>query len=1078
MAAQIKSALAHHLAGRFARAEGMYRQILVRHPNDPTSLHLLGLIAIQAGDNRRAVQLIERAIAANERVAKFHWDLGIVLRRMDRLEDALKCVERAAQLDPDIADIDLERGHALAALGRPAEAIVAFDTVLAGDPDSVFAHFGIATAALALGDFKRGWAEYEARWRYTTAEFGSSARGFTQPLWDGQALPGGTILLHAEQGLGDTLQFARYAPLVKAGVGRVLLECQPELRGLLEGMPGVDVVLSRGDPLPDFDVQAPLMSLPWLVGTLLSTIPNSVPYVPPPMYRPMPDKSPGIARDARLKVGLVWAGHPGNEHDHKRSVSLAACAPLLSVPDVAFFALQKGPAGAQVATPPPGAAVTDLGPTLRTFSDTADAISQLDLVITVDTAVAHLAGVMGKTVWVLLAFAADFRWLLDREDSPWYPTARLFRQHQRGDWDGVMQDVSVALLELATAHRRTLATPAENAITTRARSSGTAPGAGGVVAALPVSGDIGWAVCGRHNANELAQLTPVCLMTDPFDLASVGDEPTYRALAGLSSAQPDQHTPQRLPKPVLQAITNCADFSAFRPNLRSTTLTVGYTFFEENILTPLAVEHAAQRYDHIVTGSTWCEDVLRRYKLEAVSTILQGIDPLLFHPSAAPGRQFGDRFVVFSGGKLEFRKGQDLVIRAFKVLQDRHPDVLLVNAWFNPWTFSVETMAASPYIEFEHTLEDHVDFVSQLLVANGINLEGVVTLPAQPNARMPSVYWDTDVGLFPNRCEGGTNLVLMEYMAAGKPAIASYSSGHRDIVTEHNALLITQMTPLLMNDDDRPIAIWDDPSLDETIERLEWAYQHPADLKGIAEQAGHDLGAHTWTRTAAAFLAVLEPHITARTVPVCPVELRLKAGDVRKLEGFLDRLSSDVYPEELSEPHLSITRTMVERVLTSYPQSADAGILDVGCGQGLALSQFAARGLRPRGIALGHDDVAVCREAGFDVQVMDQSFLDFSDAEFDLVWCRHCLEHSIFPYFTLSEFQRVLKPGGILYIEVPAPDTACAHQATPNNYSVLGKSMWLQLMTRSGFALIEELDLNFTVPAGPDTYWAFVLRKL
>jgi glycosyltransferase involved in cell wall biosynthesis len=214
--------------------------------------------------------------------------------------------------------------------------------------------------------------------------------------------------------------------------------------------------------------------------------------------------------------------------------------------------------------------------------------------------------------------------------------------------------------------------------------------------------------------------------------------------------------------------------------------------------------------------------------------------------------------VVFSGGKLEFRKGQDLVIRAFKVLQDRHADVQLVNAWFNPWAFSLETMAISPYIDFKRTTPDHTAFVGELLVANGIDLRNVVTLPALPNAAMPKVYWDTDIGLFLNRCEGGTNLVLMEYMACGRPVIASFSSGHRDILTDHNSLKVETMAPLLMNDDDRPIATWDDPSLDETVEHLEWAYQHQSDLTPLGERAGRDLAALTWARTAAAFFALLD----------------------------------------------------------------------------------------------------------------------------------------------------------------------------------------------------------------------------
>ena len=1063
----LENGIAHHNAGRLSEAEAVYRQILEGYPHQPGALHLLGLIAFQQGHPEDALDLIRQAIVASPLESVFHCNLGLILRRTDRLDEALASVEKAATLDPQDLKPLLERGQVLFALGRPVEAMAAFESVLRHDGENALAHLGIAFAALALGDFERGWTEFEYRWRH--AEYATQTRSFTQPLWDGRPLAGSTILLHAEQGLGDTLQFVRFAPQVKALVGRVQLECQPELKSLLEGAPGVDEVFARGDPAPDFDVHAPLMSLPWLLGTSLQSIPDVVPYLPEAARRVQPGGGRPLTNDGQLKVGLVWAGSAVNQNDHQRSTTLQTFAPLGGVADVAFFGLQKGPAGGQAALPPAGLAFTDLGPDLSDFADTAAAIMQLDLVITVDTAIAHLAGALARPVWVVLPFAPDFRWLLDRDDSPWYPTARLFRQQRRTDWASVMQEVRAALMVLAAAHRPSTATHASTSLSTRTAS--------GVVAALPVNGNIGWAVCGRHIVSELSRLTPVRLVSDPFDAASVGDESTFRVLAGLGASDQDGGEMQRTPQPLLQAITSSTDFAAFRPNLQSSSLTVGYTFFEENILTPDAVQHARRTYDQIVTGSTWCEEVLRGYGLKDISTIVQGIDPLVFHPSPPATRQFGERFVVFSGGKLEFRKGQDLVIRAFKVLQDRHRDVILVNAWFNPWPSSLDTMAASPYIEFKRTGAGHMDFVGQLLVANGIDLEGVVTLPAQPNARMANMYWDTDVGLFPNRCEGGTNLVLMEYMAAGKPAIASYSSGHRDIVTDQNALLIKQMAPLLMNDDDRPIATWDDPSLDETIERLEWAYQHRADLESIAERAGRDLAALTWARTAAAFHDLLEPHMAADTQLQKSTEMRLQAGDVLKLEGFLNRISRDVYPELLSEPHQSITTSMVERLLTNYPQTAEARILDVGCGQGLALREFTARGLRPIGVTLGREDVAACQVAGFDVQEMDQSFLQFADAEFDLVWCRHCLEHSIYPYFTLSEFQRVLKPGGLLYVEVPAPDTSCAHQSNPNHYSVLGKSMWLQLMARSGFTLVDQIDLNFTVPAGPDTYWAFFLRK-
>jgi len=194
-----------------------------------------------------------------------------------------------------------------------------------------------------------------------------------------------------------------------------------------------------------------------------------------------------------------------------------------------------------------------------------------------------------------------------------------------------------------------------------------------------------------------------------------------------------------------------------------------------------------------------------------------------------------------------------------------------------------------------------------------------------------------------------------------------------------------------------------------------------------------------------------------------------------RLEMFIEQLKSDVYPELPAEPHLTITAQMIERLLTKTGIAAGQRVLDVGCGQGLAMRRFLAAGLQPVGIALG-EDVRICRQEGLDVRAMDQSFLDFDDGSFDIVWCRHALEHSLFPYFTLSEFRRVLKESGILYVEVPAPDTDCHHERNPNHYSVLGKSMWGSLFERAGFVVEEELDINFTVPAGPDLYWSFFLK--
>jgi SAM-dependent methyltransferase len=205
--------------------------------------------------------------------------------------------------------------------------------------------------------------------------------------------------------------------------------------------------------------------------------------------------------------------------------------------------------------------------------------------------------------------------------------------------------------------------------------------------------------------------------------------------------------------------------------------------------------------------------------------------------------------------------------------------------------------------------------------------------------------------------------------------------------------------------------------------------------------------------------------------------VKLKSVDIQKLEEFFDKIKDDTYPEPPLEPHMSITEQMTDYVSSKY-LAPGSKVLDIGCGQGQALERFSSHGHAPVGIGLNPVDLTACRERGYQVLEMDQSFLDFPDDEFHLIWCRHCLEHSIFPYFTLHGFQRVLKPGGYLYVEVPAPDTSCGHQENANHYSVMGKSMWLDLMKRAGFTPSEQLDINFTVPAGPDVYWVFILQKI
>jgi len=296
-----------------------------------------------------------------------------------------------------------------------------------------------------------------------------------------------------------------------------------------------------------------------------------------------------------------------------------------------------------------------------------------------------------------------------------------------------------------------------------------------------------------------------------------------------------------------------------QPELRG-TITLGYMFFEFNLLRPEWITQGRRVFHRVATGSSWCTRVLTEAGLPNAATVIQGVDPSIFYP--APSREgkrefLADKFVVFSGGKFELRKGQDIVIRAFKVLQDRHRDVVLVNAWYNAWPSYMESMKASPLIRLAPQSGSYTQIMNGILADNGIDLRRIITLPPQSNFAMARLYRNTDVGLFPNRCEGGTNLVLMEYMACGKPVVAVNSTGHADIVNPGNALVIGTKGVRNINLQGRPAARWPEPDLDDAIAKLEWAYQNREPLCRLGRQAGCDLARYTWRKTAEEFQKLL-----------------------------------------------------------------------------------------------------------------------------------------------------------------------------------------------------------------------------
>ena len=296
---------------------------------------------------------------------------------------------------------------------------------------------------LLRGEYEAGWAGYEHR--LALRKFARVRERFDEPRWDGAPLAGQTILLHAEQGFGDTLQFIRYAPLVAARGGAVAVECPPSLASLVGSVEGVARVIEQGAALPPFACQAPLLSLPRILATDMDSIPADIPYLAPP---PGPPPPPLVEAGEGFRVGIVWAGNPDHADDRNRSCGLAAFAPLRALGGVRLYGLQVGPRAADLQSLPPGPPVIDLSPWLSDFAATARAMQALDLIVTVDSAPAHLAGALGRPAWVLLPFVPDWRWLLERDDSPWYPSLRLFRQPTFGDWPAVFERVAASIATL------------------------------------------------------------------------------------------------------------------------------------------------------------------------------------------------------------------------------------------------------------------------------------------------------------------------------------------------------------------------------------------------------------------------------------------------------------------------------------------------------------------------------------------------------------------------------------------------------------------------------------------------------
>ncbi len=435
-------AFAQHTLARYEEALASHTAALALEPENPDLINRYAITLIHLGRAEPALAALDRALARAPEYVAALGNRGNALLRLNRPADAIVAYDAALRIAGEDAQLLTNRAHALRRLDRVEEALAELVRATAIRPDFAEARFELALAQLTLGDFAAGWRTYE--WRWAAGSFAPHRRSFTSPLWTGdQALAGKTVLLHAEQGFGDTIQFVRYVPLVARLGARVVLEVEPALVSLLAGLAGAATVIARGEKLPRFDLHCPLMSLPRAFATRPEDIPAAVPYLAASAARAdhWAQRLPAL----RPRVGIAWAGDATHANDLNRSLPLALLAPLLRQDGAAFVSLQRELRAGDAAILDTLANVARLGEGLVDFADTAALIAQLDLVVAVDTSVAHLAGALGKPLILLLPYAADFRWMRGREDSPWYPTARLMRQAAFNDWSAVMARLPMAM---------------------------------------------------------------------------------------------------------------------------------------------------------------------------------------------------------------------------------------------------------------------------------------------------------------------------------------------------------------------------------------------------------------------------------------------------------------------------------------------------------------------------------------------------------------------------------------------------------------------------------------------------------
>jgi hypothetical protein len=436
----------------FERAVTLYRRVIELRPGDSGAWSNLGNALREVGQVEEAIAACRKAVELNPNGGDGWCNLGGALQEADRPVEALAALEKARAIMPDSPPVLTNLSNCLTDLDRAEQGVSALRRALEIEPGDALAHWLLAMRLMRLAEYAEGFKEYE--WRFVASQPQQRPRHAHRPRWQGEDLAGERILIHSEQGYGDAIQFVRFAKEVARRGGKVILEAQPALLRLIATAPGLGALIAVGDRAGEFAVQCPLLSLPLALKMTAATIPGEVPYLHADAQTVAHWGERLGKLPQRLKVGINWAGNAEFKNDPRRSTKLATFAPLAEVAaahDIALISLRKG--GGAVTQAPEGMNLIDYTAELSDFADTAALIENLDLVISTDTSVPHLAGALGKKVWLLISSSADWRWLIGREESPWYPTMRIFRQKKLGDWSEPMQAVAAALEKFAQAHQ-------------------------------------------------------------------------------------------------------------------------------------------------------------------------------------------------------------------------------------------------------------------------------------------------------------------------------------------------------------------------------------------------------------------------------------------------------------------------------------------------------------------------------------------------------------------------------------------------------------------------------------------------